>query len=113
VTVSTADLRSTPAGLFVRSLNDMIDRQEKRLAAVRAHVPPAVFVLLYAIAAVAIGLGSYVGGSRGQGGRIPMAIMGLLFAVVIGMTNDLDRSLGGFITVDQESMYNLKESMNQ
>ena len=113
VTVSTADLRSTPAGLFVRSLNDMIDRQEKRLAAVRAHVPPAVFVLLYAIAAVAIGLGSYVGGSRGQGGRIPMAIMGLLFAVVIGMTNDLDRSLGGFITVDQEAMYNLKESMNQ
>jgi hypothetical protein len=65
VTVSTADLRSTPAGLFVRSLNDMIDLQEKRLAAVRAHVPPAVFVLLYAIAAVAIGLGSYVGGLRG------------------------------------------------
>jgi hypothetical protein len=113
VTVSTADLRSTPAGLFVRTLNDMIDLQEKRLAAVRAHVPLAVFVLLYAIAAVAIALRGYVGGSLGQGGRVPVAIMGVLFAVVIGMTNDLDRSLGGFISVDQQSMYNLRESMNQ
>jgi hypothetical protein len=113
VAVSTADLRSTPAGLFVRTLNDMIDLQEKRFAAVRAHVPLAVFVLLYTIAGVAIGLGAYVVSSRGQGGRLPIAIMGLLFAVVIGMTNDLDRSLGGFITVDQQSMYKLRENMNQ
>jgi hypothetical protein len=111
--VSAAAPRSIPTGLFVQSLNQMIDLQEKRLAAMRNRVPAAVFLLLYAIAAVAIGFSGYVSGLGGRGGRVPVMIMGVLVASVIGMIGDLDRSQSGFITVGQQSMHNLAESLNR
>ena len=42
-----------PTGLFIKSLNVMIDDQEKRLSALRSRVPNTVLLALFAIAAVA------------------------------------------------------------
>ncbi len=111
--VSAADPRSIPAGLFVQTLNEMIDLQEKRLAAGRGRVPAPVFVLLYGIAGVALGFSGYLTGLRGGRGRIPVAITAVMFASVIGMVGDIDRSQSGFITVDQQAMHNVKESMDR
>jgi hypothetical protein len=114
IAVSAADPRSTPTGLFVRALNEMIDLQETRLAARRNRVPAVVFVLLYAIAMVATGLGGYLDGLEGGGrGRIPIAIIAVMVASVIGVVGDLDRSQSGFITVNQQAMHNLRESMDR
>lgn len=111
VAVSAAEPRSVPVGLFVQALNEMIDLQEKRLAAARNRVPAVVFVLLYAIAAVAVGFSGYVRGMGSKGGRVPVALMAVLIASVIGMVGDIDRSQSGFITVDQRAMENLRQSL--
>jgi hypothetical protein len=111
--VSAADPRSIPAGLFVQTLNEMIALQEKRLTAGRGRVPPAVFLLLYGIASVALGFSGYLTGLRGGRGRIPVAIMALMFASVIGLVGDIDRSRSGFITVDQQAMQNLRANIDR
>lgn len=112
IAVNAADPRST--GLFVLALNEMIDLQETRLAARLYRVPAVVFVLLYAIAMVAIGLCGYVGGlGERRKGRIPVAIMAVTVASVIGLVGDLDRSQSGFIIVGQQAMHNLGESLDR
>jgi hypothetical protein len=113
VAISAADPLSIRAGLFVQTLNEMIDLQETRLAAVRHRVPAPIFLLLHAIAVVAIGFSGYLGGLGGGIGRIPVAITAVMVASVIGMVGDIDRSQSGFITVDQQPMYNLRESMDR
>ena len=112
VDVSIADPHSIPAGLFATSLSEMIDQQEVRLAAARNRVPPAVLFLLYGIALVGIGLSGYVGGLASKSGRCPhAALMALLVATVIVMVDDIDRPQSGLITVSQQPLINLKESL--
>lgn len=111
VAVSAADPHSIPAGLFVQALNEMIDLQETRLGASRNRVPRVVFVLLYGVAAVSIAFAGYVSGLGHRRRRVPVAIMALLVASVIGMTDDIDRSQSGFIAVSQRAMHSLKDSL--
>ncbi|HBK04399.1 MAG TPA: hypothetical protein DDZ81_00905 [Acetobacteraceae bacterium] len=111
VAASAADPRSVSTGLFVNSLNEMIDLQEIRLAAGRNRVPPAVLLLLDGVAIVAIGLSSYVGGLAGRWGRIPHTILALMIGIVIAMVADIDRSRSGLITVSQQTMLNLETSV--
>jgi hypothetical protein len=111
VAVSALDPHSIPAGLFAASLNQMIDLQAVRLAAARNRLPGAVLALLYGIAVVAIGLSSYIGGLAGRSGHIPHVLMAVLFASVITMVVDIDRSRTGFVTVSQQAMTSLEESL--
>lgn len=109
--IGAADPHSIQAGLFVQTLNEMIDLQETRLAATRHRVPVPIFLLLHAIAVVAIGFSGYHGGLWGGMGRIPIAITAMMVASVIGMVGDIDRPQSGFVTVDLQPAFNLRESM--
>ena len=51
-----------PTGLFIQSLNELIDDQEKRLTALRNRVPNIVLLALYGVAAVAGAFSGYAGG---------------------------------------------------
>jgi hypothetical protein len=53
--VTVSDPQSLPANRFINSLNEMTKIQEKRLAALRYHVPNAVVLMLLAVAMVAVG----------------------------------------------------------
>jgi hypothetical protein len=86
-----ADPKSVPVGLFVQSLNDVIDLNEKRRVATRNHVPEVTFLLLYAMAAVAVGFTGCGAGLTGTRQHVPNAIMALSIAVVIMLITDLDR----------------------
>jgi len=59
VTAIEADPRPAVSGLFTQALNEMIDLHAKRLAALTNHVPDTVFVLLYMVAAIALGFTGY------------------------------------------------------
>lgn len=109
---AAADPHSVSIGLFVRSLNAMIDLQEARLAAGRNHIPNVVYLLLYAVAATAVGFSGYVAGLANSKGQIPVAIVAVLIAAVIGLIGDFDRSSSGFVIVSQQSMLGLKESLD-
>ena len=96
----TADApQSLPAYRFVASLNDINNIHERRLTALRYHVPAAVMFMLIGVAMVALGFTGYQAGITGT--RRPMAtlIMSVTVAVVIMLVIDLDRPARGVILV--------------
>ena len=100
-----------PTGLFIEALNDVIDTYERRLEAVRHKVPTPIFLMLEAIAVVAIGFSAYGAQWGSAYTRWPMWIMAALMGVVITLIVDLDRPRGGFITVSQQPLLDVIERM--
>jgi hypothetical protein len=109
--VATKNDAMVPTGLFVQALNEMIDSQARRLAAVRSRVPDIVLLALYATAAVAIGYASYGRALEGRHWRPAVYVAGLLTAGVILLIQDLDRPSGGFISVSQQPMIDLADNL--
>lgn len=100
-----------PTGLFIQALNEMIDSQAKRVAALRGRVPNIVLLALYATAAVAIGYASYGRALEGRSWRPAVYVAGALTAGVILLIQDLDRPGTGFISVSQQPMIDVAESL--
>ena len=88
----------------------MIDRQAKRVVAVRSRVPNSVLLALYAIAVISIGFASY-GRALEWHWRPAVYIAGILTAGVILLIQDLDRPGDGFITVSQQPMIDVSASL--
>lgn len=100
-----------PTGLFVQALNDMIDNQGIRLAAVRNHVPGTVVLALFCVAAVAGGFSGYARGLDGRRNLIPTYVVSLLVCGVILLILDLDRPSVGFLEASQQPMIDVAESL--
>ena len=101
--MAAKDSGIVPTGLFIQSLNELIDDQEKRLTALRNRVPN-VLLALYGVAAVAGAFSGYAGGLSKRSSRLPMYVMIFLIAAVIHLIQDLDRPSTGFITTSQQPM---------
>jgi hypothetical protein len=107
------DPRSIPAGLFISSLNEVIDLHLKRDIARQNHVPEAVLLLLFLVAILAmsiVGFGCAIGGWRALSVTVTMS---LIITLVILVIMDLDRPGRGFIRVSQQSMIDLQDSINE
>lgn len=111
VAVSAIDNRSIPTGLFIESLNEVIDLHSDRLAAMKNRVPEVIVYLLYMVALVTLGfLGYGIGVSRRKN-FTPVIIAMVLITLILMVIIDLDRPRRGLITVSQESMIELQESI--
>jgi hypothetical protein len=104
MTVTAATPQSLPAYRFVASLNEMNNIHERRLTALRYHIPGEVMFLLIAVAMMATGFTGYYAGARGSRGRVATFIMSLTIAVVILVVVDLDRQARGLILVPVQSL---------
>jgi len=62
--ISAVDQNMVPTGLFIQTLNEMIDDQAKRLAALRNRIPNIVLLTLFGIAAVVCGFAGYTRGFK-------------------------------------------------
>jgi hypothetical protein len=102
--VAAKDTGLVPTGIFIQSLNEMIDSQGKRLAAMYSRVPNIVLVALYVVAIVAFIFVGYANGLQARRVRLPVYIMGVLVAAVILLIQDLDRPNTGFIAISQQPM---------
>lgn len=102
--VAAQDAGMVPTGLFIESLNDVIDQHENRFTALRGRVPDVVFLALYAVAAVASGFAGYASGLERGSSRLPVYLTGALIAGVILLIQDLDRPTAGFIMTSQQPM---------
>jgi hypothetical protein len=102
--LTAKDNGMVPTGLFIQALNEMIDDQEKRLAALRNRIPDIVLLGLFGIAATAAGFAGYASGLDAKRTRLPVWIIGLLVATVIILIFDLDRPSSGLIINNQQSM---------
>lgn len=99
-----------PTGLFIQSLNDVIDLDTKRQAALENHVPESVIIVLYIVSIISIGLVGCAHGMSGRRNAASTLTLTLLIAVVITLIVDLDRPRRGLIRVSQQSMENLDET---
>ena len=93
------DAGVVPTGLFIQSLNEMIDSQEKRLDALYARVPNVVILTLYEAATVAFLFAGYANGLQERRVRLPIYVIAVLVSTVILLIQDLDRPNTGFITI--------------
>lgn len=99
--------------LLMSALNDVIDLDTDRRAALRIMVPQAVsVVIVFACLAWAALLG-YSSGVRRSRSRPAWAVVALLIAVVFGVALDFDRPRSGFITTSaaEHAMKNLVRTM--
>lgn len=109
--VAAKDTAMVPTGLFIQTLNEMIDNQEIRLTAMRNRVPSIVLLALYATAIIASAFTGYASGLETRRSRVPMYVMGVLIAAVILLIQDLDRPGKGFVNVSQQPMVDTAASL--
>jgi hypothetical protein len=109
--VAARDNGMMPTGLFVQSLNEMIDSQEIHLTALRNRVPNIVLIALYGVTAVAAAFTGYASGLEARRSRLPVYVMGVLVSSVILLIQDLDRPGAGFIRVSQQPMVDTAASI--
>ena len=104
---------STNTSLVIQAINEVIDMHEKRVSAgVRNRIPGSIWIALFIISTLTmITMGTQVGltGKRRLVAIIPLA---LAFAALATVVVDLDRPQQGLITVSQQAMVDLQESMN-
>jgi hypothetical protein len=100
-----------PSGLFIQTLNEMIDDQETRLTALRNRVPSIVILALFGVAAAAGAFAGYASMLETRRVVVPVYVMGLLVTAVILLILDLDRPGAGFIEVSQQPMIDVANSI--
>jgi hypothetical protein len=108
-----ADPRPVTTGLFIPSLNTVIDDKEKTSALNHHRVPESILWMLMLGAFITMGI---VGYGEGLGStRLPISRLSLvlLLGVVILVLIDLDRPRRGAIQVSQQSMVNTQEMMKK
>ena len=96
---------------FINALNETIDLDATRLNALRSRVPTAVWLLVLIVA----GAGCYVsgGGAGASGARTGFSdgMLPLLIAVVITLIADFDRPRQGLISISQQPLIDLQQSL--
>jgi len=105
---------SIVVGLFVASLNEMIDLHAKRVTAgLRNRIPGAIWVALFAIAVLSLSAMGYHAGLVGTSRSLAILVVALTFSAVIALIADLDRPQEGTLTVSQQALIDVRESMNE
>ena len=104
--------RSPITGLFIQSLNEVIDLHAKRvMAGLRSRVPNVIWMVLYVLAILAMVMLGYHSGLVHSKRSIAVLALVLGFSSVLYLIADLDRPVQGTLRVSQQSMIDLRRSM--
>jgi hypothetical protein len=105
---------SIVAGLFIQSLNEVIDLHMKRVTAgLRSRLPDMIWLVLYAITVLGMGAMGYQAGLTGTSRPLAAPVLALAFSAVILLIADLDRPREGLLKVSQQPMVDLQNSMRE
>jgi hypothetical protein len=112
---AAAEKSPTPiTGLFIQSLNEVIDLHSKRvLVGLRSRIPIVIWGGLFALAAIGMASTGYQAGLSATRRSPAMLLLVVAFAGVLFLIADLDRGREGFLQVSQEAMTDLQRSMQQ
>jgi hypothetical protein len=103
---------SIAVGLFIQSLNDVIDFHAKRVwAGFYNRIPGAIWIALYSVAVLGFAAMGYHGGLAGTSRSLAILAVAFTFSVVLWVIADLDRPLEGALEVNQQPMIDLWNSM--
>ncbi|MEO8205284.1 MAG: hypothetical protein ABI615_03830 [Chthoniobacterales bacterium] len=112
--IAVAETSSPYTALFASSLNDMIDMDSKRQAALTNHVPAAVWLLLLLVSTTVCWTAGYTT-ALGESGRmaLSMILLPILLTVVITIIADFDQPRHGLIQISQDSMQQLQRTLQK
>jgi len=106
------DPHSIQVGLFVQTLNEMIDLHTKRVtAALRSRIPLPVWIVLFGVAFLSFMAMGYQGGINRTSRSPAVLLVALTFAAVLWLVVSLDRPGEGLLRVNQRPMIELREMM--
>lgn len=111
--IAAAETDRTPiTSLFVQSLNEVIDLHSTRImAGLRSRVPAPIWIGLYSLAVLAMGVTGYHDGQSSNRRSVAMIALVLAFSAVLFLIADLDRPGQGLLLVSQQSMLDLRNSI--
>lgn len=111
--VGKQESQSIVVGIFIQSLNEVIDLHSKRVfVAVQNRLPGILWSTLYFITALTMaGVGYHEGLSKS---RRSLAVLMLVssFSTILTLVADLDRPQEGFLRVSQQAMMDVQKMMN-
>jgi hypothetical protein len=106
------DPRPVPTGLFIQSLNDVIDLHAKRLMiGWRNRIPAVIWFTLYGVALLGMAALGYQEGLAGSKRSPAQVSLVVAFAGVLLLIADLDRPHEGALRVSQQPMIELRDTM--
>jgi hypothetical protein len=106
-----AEPSSEMKGLFVESINGVIETYTKRLDLARHRIPVTIWLALYLMTVAAMASVGYQSGVSGPRRSPSILALALTFCVAIALIADLDRPLQGLLTVSQQAMVDLQHKM--
>jgi hypothetical protein len=109
---ATEKERSPITSIYVESLNEVIDLHATRLMALRARVPAVIWIVLYLLGFLAMVLMGYQSGLAKSSRSLAAIALIFGFSLVLYLIADLDRPGQGTLKVSQQSMIDLRKSMN-
>lgn len=112
VAVAEKKADSVIVGLFVQSLNEVIDLHSKRVTAVRNRIPSAIWGALIGISVLSFAAMGYHAGLVGTSRSLAVIAVAFTFSAVIGLIADLDRPQEGSLRISQQPLIDLRQSMN-
>lgn len=98
--------------LYIQSLNDMLDLQDKRIAsALYNRIPGAIWAGLFIITFLAMVAVGYQFGQSSHHHALINLMLAIAFSSVIVLIADLDRESEGLIHVNQQPLYDLQQRL--
>jgi hypothetical protein len=98
---------------FIQSLNEIIALHTRRVILIlEFRIPNVIWVVLYAITALAAAAIGYHSGLTGRSRPLVALALILAFSAVIFLIQDLDRPLYGILRVSQKALVDLRRTMN-
>ena len=101
-----------PAQTKEEALNSMIDIHSIRVAvALQARIPGGIWIALLSLTFLGMVAVGYQMGIAGSKRSLAQSILALSFSLVITLIASLDRPGSGYVTVSQQPMVSLRNSM--
>lgn len=99
-------------GLFVQSLNEVIDLHSERvLIGLRSRIPSVIWMALFGLALIGMTSIGYQAGLSATRRSPAMVTVAVAFAGVLFLIIDLDRAHEGLLQVSQQAIIDLQKSM--
>jgi len=112
VAAANSDPHSIQVGLFVQTLNEVIDLHTKRVtAALRSRIPLPVWIVLFGVAILSFIAMGYQGGIKRTSRSLAVFLVALTFAGVLWLVVSLDRPGEGLVRVNQRPLIELRDMM--
>jgi hypothetical protein len=99
-------------GLFIQSLNNLIDLHAERvLVGLRSRIPLVIWAGMFGLAMLGLIAVGYQCGLSGTRRSPAMTALVLAFAVVLALIADLDRAHEGLLRVSQQALVDVQKTM--